>query len=73
MAKRKYSSQFIEELLTENRFWTFWSADMEKCIHVFWKQKTKFAFILDAMKEKLGEGFGYERSVSCDKIDIEFD
>lgn len=62
----------IQDLLTENRYWTFWSADWSKRMNVFWEGKTKFDTIKMEMTKKLGNGFGYERQVQLQKPDIKY-
>lgn len=32
----------IEDLLTENRYWTFWSSDWSKKVRIVWGGKTKW-------------------------------
>lgn len=62
----------IQNLLTENRYWTFWSADWSKRINIFWGGKTKFTSIKKKMIKQLGEGCGYERQVQLREPDITF-
>ena len=62
----------INDLLTENRYWTFWSKDWSKRINIFWGGKTKFKTITNKMIKELGEGCGYERQLQLRKPDVTF-
>jgi hypothetical protein len=69
----------INDLLTENRFWTFWSTDWSVKVYVQWNQKTKFKDIISNIKSchefknsnaTLG---GYERQLEIKKPHYIFD
>lgn len=62
----------VHDLLTENRYWTFWSSDWTKRINVFWEGKTKWKTIEAEIRKTLGEGFGYERQVQLRNPDLKF-
>jgi hypothetical protein len=55
----------IYDLLTENRFWTFWMPDWSEKVYVQWGGKTKFSVVKNAARKYLGikrNGLiGYER------------
>lgn len=65
-------NSITKDLLTENRYWTFWSSDWSKRINVYWEGKTKFSNICNALKIKLGKDLTYERSVEIQEPDIQF-
>lgn len=63
----------IKDLLTENRFWTFWKSDYSERINVQWNGKTKFPDIIKEVEKKFGKKFMYERNIAPEKIDLTFD
>lgn len=69
---KKQTSNLVKDLLTENRFWTFWSSDWSKKLNVRWEGSIKFSDVLQTMKMKLGEGIMYERSIEIQTPDIKF-
>lgn len=69
----------IEDLLTENRFWTFWSEDWNTRVNVQWNGKTKFKDVVKAVekstqfKTSASPMAGYERQVDIKTPDIIFE
>jgi hypothetical protein len=62
--KQTYSSKMVKQLLTSEVF-TFWSKDWTKKISVDWNVRIPLkAFETDVI-ERVGEEFGYERSVNA--------
>jgi hypothetical protein len=68
----KRTSDLVNELLNENRYWTFWKADWSDKRYVYWGGVTKFEEIKDAMKLLLGEDCMYERQVQLKDPDYSF-
>lgn len=73
------ANTLVQDLLTENRYWTFWSCDWKIRVNVFWAGKTKWADVKKAVGKKyfnLGKRneieHGCERQVSLQKPDISF-
>lgn len=63
----------IEDLLTENRFWTFWKADWTRKVYVQWNGKTKFSQVIKAAEKKLKtKDIGWERQVEIKKPQLIF-
>lgn len=66
----------INDLLTENRYWTFWSSDWTVRVNVFWEGKTKWKDVVSAVRVKMnkvkGEEVGYERQVQLRNPDLSF-
>jgi hypothetical protein len=58
-----------QDLLLENRYWTFWSSDWTKRINVFWLGKTKWNDIIEEMCSHLGNDLIYERQVQLQEPD----
>lgn len=44
---------FIQDLLTENRYWTFWSGDWSIRITVYWGGKTKWSEVVKGVKLRM--------------------
>jgi hypothetical protein len=62
------------DLLTENRYWTFWSSDWSKRINIKCNGETPFKKIVSEIKKKEGmKNCGYERQVELRTPDITFD
>lgn len=67
-------NSLVEDLLTENRFWTFWSSDWSKKVYVYWGGKTSFKKIIEQISKLDGmDDFVYERQVSLKSPDLKFD
>lgn len=72
----------MQDLLTENRYWTFWSGDFSIRVNVFWEGKTKWSEVVKAVKNKMLNDFPgklrtihemkYERQGELKKPDITF-
>lgn len=63
----------IEDLLTENRYWTFWKPDWSEKVHIFWDGKTPFKKVIQTCQEYLGaKKLLYERQVSLKEPQIIF-
>jgi hypothetical protein len=62
----------IEDLLTENRYWTFWKSDWSQHIYVFWGGKTNWKEVEKQMVQKLGKGLKFERQVELKEPQIVF-
>lgn len=72
----------IKDLLTENRFWTFWSGDWSIRINVYWQGQTKWSEVIQAVKNKMLKDYpnklqtihdmGFERQVQLREPDIKF-
>lgn len=66
----------INDLLTENRYWTFWSSDWTIRVNVFWEGKTRWKDVVAAVRVKMnkvkGEEIGYERQVQLRNPDLSF-
>lgn len=67
------NNTLINDLLSENRYWTFWSSDWSQRVNIFWGGKTKFSTITKQMIKQLGKGCGYERQVQLKEPDLSFD
>ena len=63
----------IQDLLTEDRYWTFWTSDWSKRINILWGGKTKFEDVKKTMMEKLGADCIYERQVELREPEISFE
>lgn len=61
-----------KDLLTDNKHWNFYSRNWQQTISVLWEGETSFKDVLNAMREKLGEGFMYERQVQINDAQITF-
>lgn len=66
-------SNLIKDLLTENRYWTFWKSDWSECIYVFWGGKTKWKQIEEIVSKRLGADFIYERQVELKTPELTFE
>lgn len=63
----------VEDLLTENRFWTFWSLDWTKKVYVRWNGQTKFSKIIYDMKKRMKvKELGYERQVQIKTPEVTY-
>lgn len=65
----------IQDLLTENKYWTFWSDSWTIKVNVLWNGKTKWSAVKKAISDQYfphGMGFGYERQVELKEPDITF-
>lgn len=73
----------IQDLLTENRYWTFWSADWSTRINVYWEGKTKWSQVVSEVKKIMlskhnghlqdVHSMGYERQVQLREPDVTFE
>ena len=67
----------IQDLLTENRYWTFWTSDWSKKVNVLWGGKTPFKNVITgarrALKKTRGQEILYERQVQLKQPDISFE
>lgn len=66
----------LQSLLTEDRYWTFWSSDWRIRVNVFWGGKTKWAQVKKAVSDKyFAKGkieHGYERQIQIREPNISF-
>jgi hypothetical protein len=63
----------IEDLLTENRYWTFWTPDWSKKVCIFWNGEIPFKNVIEVCKKHLGtKEVGYERQVELKEPEIIF-
>lgn len=79
---KKYSSNLVEDLLAENRYWTFWSSDWTLKVDIFWEGKTKWRDVVNAVKERMFKmnknklieihNLSYERQVILCNPDMSF-
>lgn len=75
----------IEDLLNENRYWTFNASNWEEFssngikqrYNIFWGGKTKWNKVIAEVRKKMGKVHGeeiyYERQVVLKKPDISFE
>lgn len=49
----KKQKTLIEDLLTENRFWTFWTLDWKNKVDIFWGGKTEWKKVCIAVKKHM--------------------
>lgn len=67
----------IKDLLTENKFWTFWSSDWSQKVNILWSGKTKWKDVIAEVRKKMnktkGEIINYERQVQLVHPDLIFD
>jgi hypothetical protein len=64
----------VNDLLTENRYWTFWSENWQTRVNVLWNGQTPWEIVKNEMKIKYFRqvNFGYERQVQLKNPDITF-
>lgn len=64
----------LQDLLTENRYWTFSSLDWNKRVNVWWNGSISFADVKETIKLKYfpNEDFYYERQIELKEPDIKF-
>lgn len=72
----KKEKTLIEDLLTENRFWTFSSTDWKQRVNIVWGGKTNWEDVVWEVRKKIlktkGEEIYFERQVELTKPDLTF-
>lgn len=72
----------VKDLLTENRYWAFWSGDWTVCIYIYWTGQTKWSEVVQAVKNEMitrnvrlqaVHEIGYERQVQLREPDMSFE